>query len=463
MNGKEMAIKPLIQPDWKQSVAKDTSSIAYKGYIVFAVTLGVFMIWALFFPIAGAVVSEGKVLPYGQNKLLQHPTGGVIEKIVARDGSILEKGELVATIQPETAVADLSQLSASRDLLMAQKSRLMASKSGGSQFGISFLTTNSTSPLRGSIGSSASGKKLRPAHDGIYSEQESQFKAGKQKFESELSALKNQLYGLLNEAYGVQEQTEKNEMRLQSINLQIEKMKPLANSGYIAKTRLWDVESTQLEIESLLASLSARYGSLNSNAEEVKDQIRAFEATKNQNDSIELTAVLSELSSIEERMAAAQKQVDYSEIRAPVSGVLTNLSVNTVGGYLQAGVTIAEIVPEDQPLEIEAHIMTSDIGSVSIGQAAKITITAFNARLVDQLEGEVTYISADSVIDENTGESYFVARLSIQSDNTAQQEILKGVKAGMYAQVFIQTTSRSFMSYVITPITDSLRRAFNEN
>ena len=463
MNGKEMAIKPLIQPDWKQSVAKDTSSIAYKGYIVFAVTLGVFMIWALFFPIAGAVVSEGKVLPYGQNKLLQHPTGGVIEKIVARDGSILEKGELVATIQPETAVADLSQLSASRDLLMAQKSRLMASKSGGSQFGISFLTTNSTSPLRGSIGSSTSGKKLRPAHDGIYSEQESQFKAGKQKFESELSALKNQLYGLLNEAYGVQEQTEKNEMRLQSINQKIEKMKPLANSGYIAKTRLWDVESTQLEIESLLASLSARYGSLNSNAEEVKDQIRAFEATKNQNDSIELTAVLSELSSIEERMAAAQKQVDYSEIRAPVSGVLTNLSVNTVGGYLQAGVTIAEIVPEDQPLEIEAHIMTSDIGSVSIGQAAKITITAFNARLVDQLEGEVTYISADSVIDENTGEPYFVARLSIQSDNTAQQEILKGVKAGMYAQVFIQTKSRSFMSYVITPITDSFRRAFNEN
>lgn len=453
------------QTDWKQSVVKDTSSIARKGYTICAATLGIFILWALFFPIAGAVVTEGKVKSFGQNKLLQHPTGGVIKQIFARDGSILKKGELVLSIQPEAAVADLTQLSVSRDLLLAQKSRLMASKSGGSGFGISFLSTGSVSDLRGSVGSDGSRKKIKPklASDDIYIEQEAQFKAGKRKFDSELSALRNQLFGLSSEAIGVQEQIYKNEEQLQSINQQVNKMRPLANSGYIAKTRLWDVETRQRDVESLLASLSARHVSLNSNIDEVQNKVRAFEATKKQDESIELTEVLSQLASIEERMAAAQKQVDYSKITAPASGVLTNLSVNTVGGYLQAGAIIAEIVPEDQPLEIEARIMPTDIGSLSIGQPAKITITAFNARLIDQLDGDVTYVSADSMLDENTGEPYFTARLSIVSGDAELQDTLKQVKAGMYAQVFIQTESRSFMSYVLTPMTDSFRKAFNES
>lgn len=455
MTDAQLPMRPKEAGTWKDQVAKDTSTITKRGYRAVGLSMGVFFLWAMAFPISGAVIANGKVISAGQNKLLQHPRGGVVQEIHAQDGSFLNKGDLVAVIEPASAIAELAQLASQRDLLLAKQSRLMATKSGEPNFIALKPTILSISELRGttSLQGTPADQNL------VFGEQELEFKAASQRHESELSALQNQLSTLRSEFEGVTRQIRQSKSRVSLLDLQYESMAPLAQKGYVAKVKLWDLSANRLDASSRLAALESSSDSLVSKMEEVKDRMQTLLSTRVQENSRELTEVLSELASIEERISAARKAVEYSEIRASVAGTLTNLSVHTIGGVVEAGATIAEVVPSSEPLQIEAKIAPNDINSVSLGQSADVVITALNQRLYDPISGKVGYVSADSQLDANTGEPFFTARLTVIPTDRVRDKL----QTGMYAQVFIETESRTFMSYMMTPVTDSFRKAFREN
>ena len=458
MNIKSSANAIVEKPSWKDGVAKDTNGISRKGYIAVAITLGVFIAWAVLFPLSSAVVAVGAVIAAGQNKLLQHPTGGVVRQIAVNDGAVLKKGDLVAIIEPAPAKAELAALIAQRDLLLAKKSRLLSSKSNAKEYETLRPTTISMLDLRGAA-SFLPTQSIPTQNSGlIYVEQKAEFDAGKKRFESELSALKNQQITLNGEFEAVSRQIKRNKSRLALLNKQHKKIAPLAKAGYVAKSRIWEIEANQLDISSRIAALEGNFDGLASRMEEVSDKMATLVASRDQENSRELTQILTDLASIEERVGVARKMVAYSEIRAPVAGTLTNLTVHTIGGVVEAGAQIAQIVPSSQPLLIEARITPADVNSISIDQSADIVISAFNPRLQDPIEGKVIYVSADAQLDQNTGENFFITRIKL----APKAHIATLLKTGMSAQVFLQTESRSFASYVMRPMTDSFRKAFRE-
>lgn len=440
---------------WQENVPSDTKELARFGYIFLFLTFGVFFIWANFAPISGAVATSGKVAVEGQNQLIQHPFGGVVKQIYAQEGQLLQKGDVLALIEPESSLATLKELKARRDYLIASKSRLVSIKGDDGDY-IGLSKEINLGELRGV----SSPKRLElEASSLIYDEQYAVLTAGKTKFESELSALHNRLNSLESQQTSVANQIEQNESLVVTLNKRYKKLSALVANGDIAESQVWQTQTQKLEITSRVSALVGEFNSLGSQIREGEDKLRTLSASRQQENSLELTDVFVELESIEERISAAENALSYSELKAPETGVVTNLLVNTVGGVVRAGVTIAEIVPQNENLLIETRITPEDIKSVAVGSSADVTITAFNARIIDPFEGTVSYVSADSQVDENTGEPYFLARIVLDKG----QERPADIKPGMYAQVFIGTEARTFMSYVMRPITDSFKKAFLES
>lgn len=437
--------------DWKKSVARDTGGLARGGYIAFAVALGIFVLWAAAFPLSSAVVAQGELVATGQNKLLQHRTGGVVRSIAVRNGDQLAEDDLVIAIEPIEAAAELKRLRAAQNLLLAKRARLEAESPSDKLAG----NLAGSNGLRGAIVPvSASGREVNR----IFAEQETEMIAREAQFQSEISALRNQLENLQSERTGIASRVG-NQVRLSELLAdQEQRMIPLAEAGYIAKVKLWEVQSRKLETDSRLADLEARLGSLSAREAEISDRIATLDSGKSADDAKELSSVLAELAAISGELEAAEEAVSDTEIRAPVAGRLTNLTANTVGGVIRPGETIGEIVPVSEPYHVEARIAPADIGAVNPGQDAQIIITALNRRLDDPLSAQVSYIAADSVTDENTGEIFFPVHLVFNGST----DNLPALQSGMIAETYIEVEGRTFFAYALEPLSDSFRRAFRE-
>ena len=164
---------------------------------------------------------------------------------------------------------------------------------------------------------------------------------------------------------------------------------------------------------------------------------------------------------LEQRGVAARDIIERIELRAPTSGIIHQLSAHTLGGVIRAGDAIMEVVPDSDDLQIEARLQPNDIDQVRVGQKAFIRFSAFNQRVTPQLVGLVSYVSPDISHDQQSNASYFTVRMTLADD---ERRLLGGLQlvSGMPAEVFMQTGSRTMLSYLLKPITDQLNRAFVE-
>ncbi len=440
--------------DWKDQVLTDTKPMVRMGTIALASTFGLFLLWALFVPLSGAVVASGKVISKSNSMPIQHPSGGVVKQILAKDGDVLEKGDLIAIVQPENAAAALADLRAQKELLIASRDRLRSSSHSVSEDRGSVFLSNIGS-LRGlTVSNSVSVK----SNNQIANEQNALLEATRQKRSGELSALNNQLYVLESEKVALAGQIEQNTKMYEILAEQFNGMSKLLKAGHIAQSAVWEIQSRQLELSARLLSMRGNYNSLGGQIDEVQNKIAALNASYEQKNASELSDILVQLESIEEKLIAAQKALSYAELTAPEAGILTNFEINTIGSVVTAGQTIAEVVPQIGPYLVEVPIAPEDVEAVKVGSRSDAIITAFNARLIDPISGIVDYVSADSKIDETTGQAFFTARIKLLSDNPD----LVNIKTGMYAETYIKTVDRTFMSYLLQPLSDSFKKAFNE-
>jgi HlyD family secretion protein len=162
-----------------------------------------------------------------------------------------------------------------------------------------------------------------------------------------------------------------------------------------------------------------------------------------------------------ERRIAAQDLLNRIELRAPTSGVVHELAVHTIGGVIKAGEVIMEIVPDADDLQIEAKLPPKDIDQVHVGQKTFVRLSAFNQRTTPQVSGLVSYVSADLTHDRQTDAGYYTVKITLPNEERHRLGTLQLV-SGMPAEVFLQTASRTMMSYLLKPITDQLQRAFSE-
>jgi len=417
--------------------------------------LALFFAWATLFPISSAVVAGGKIVSSGQNKIVQHPIGGVVSDILVSEGERVKAGDLLVLLDKSAAQAELSTLLARHSLLNAQKSRYQSEQAGEN------VEADDQGDTLGSSSEDSSIAATSGNDDLLLNEQRREFQAGRNRLTAQADAIDFQIETLKDQKSGLQARIAGGKKLLEINSIEIGKVKPLVRDGLLAKSRLWDLEKVRLEQLTNIQNFESEIDAADQRISEAKANLAQLVQSDREQNSEEYTRVLAELAEIKDSIVASRRNLKLTELRAPVTGTIVKLSTFTKGGVVRSADEIAEIVPDDARLEVEFRVRLDKITSVTVDQKARIRITAFNARTYDQIEGKVTFVSADSFIDDATGEPYFLAR-AVMMDNPEKNTGLKEVSAGMSTEVYVLSEPRVFGTYLVQPIVDSFNKAFRE-
>jgi membrane fusion protein, type I secretion system len=402
--------------------------------------------WLVFVPLAGAVVVPGNLVVQSNVKQIQHPTGGVVAEIKVQNGTRVNAGDLLVRLDATQAQASLQVLTKQLDEIRARMSRLVAERDGFAeiQFPAELSARSGNDDIKGVMDSEVSLFKAR---------------AGARQSQKDL--LQSQIGQLTQQISGLESQVDSKAKQTDLIKGELTGVQDLYDKRLVPLTRLTTLQRDAAQIDGERGQLTSSIAETKSKIDSSQlsivriDQDFRAEVVKDLNEAQAKEAELSEHS------IAARDQLDRIEIHSPTSGVINQLSIHTIGGVIKAGETIMEIVPDSDDLQIEARVQPNDIDHVKTGQQAFVRFSAFNARTTPQLKGTVSYVSADTGHDAETHSAFFTVRVVLPEE---ERRKLNGQQlvAGMPAEVFMQTGSRTMLSYLFEPIMDQLRRAFVE-
>jgi HlyD family secretion protein len=295
----------------------------------------------------------------------------------------------------------------------------------------------------------------------LLASEEALFKARANARRSQIDLLQSRISQLGEEIAGLDAQVDSKSKQLELIAGELSGVQDLYDKRLVPLTRLTSLQRESARIEGERGQLMSAIAETKSKIGEAQLQIVRIDQDFRTDVVKELGETQGKEAELVERGVAAKDLLDRIEIRAPTSGVIHQLSAHTIGGVIRAGDAIMEIVPDSDDLQIEARLQPTDIDQVRVGQKAFVRFSAFNQRTTPQLNGVVSYVSADTSHDQQTNASYFTVRLTLAEDERHRLAGLQLV-SGMPAEVFMQTGSRTMMSYLLKPITDQLQRAFVE-
>ena len=397
-------------------------------------------------PLSGAVVVPGNLVVQSNVKTIQHPTGGVVSQIPVRNGMRVTAGDLLLRLDATQAQASLQVVSKQLDEVRAKISRLVAERDG---------------LPRPAIPAEMSARLDDANVKNLLASEASLFRARVTARDSQKELLQSKVSQLGQEIEGLEAQVGSKAKQLDLITGELTGVQELFDKRLVPLARL-----TTLQRES--ARIEGERGQLISTIAETKAKIGEAQLQIVRLDQDVRTEVVKDLgeaqgkeAELSERGVSARDVLDRIEMRAPTSGVIHQLAAHTIGGVIRAGDTIMEVVPDSDDLQIEAKLQPNDIDQVRKGQQAYVRFSAFNQRVTPQLIGEVSYVSPDTTRDTQTNMSYFTVRITLSEEERRRLAGLQ-LSSGMPAEVFMQTGSRTMLSYLSKPIMDQFQRAFVE-
>jgi len=447
------------QEDWRESVPTKLKDVTRFGRNVVGGFMVIFFFWSILFPLSSGVVASGTVISAGQNKAIQHPIGGIVEKLHVRDGQKVVAGQSVITLDPVVDQSEQRRLQARFLMVQALASRLKAQ----------LLTReNVVFPVDFYVGSEIQLRGVpnfkQPRSEYIaelISDQRFEFDAARDRHTKEVATIEAQISTLLKEEQGLSATVKSQKEQLAIISGQVKRLAPLEKSGFIAKNRIEELRRSRSELSGQVSTSSASFAGIKHRVFELKNRRDQVIAEERETVSKELNTVRTQILELANQVEAAKRIVEQRDIKAPVSGVIAKLTAHTEGGVVRPGELIAEIVPSGSELMIETQVKPNDIDFVKPGQYAEIRISAFDGDLFDPIPATVEYVAADSKLNERTEERFFTVRLKLMVDDATHSR-MSDLKVGMQGEAFIQSESRVFLSYLMQPVMDSFRRAFRE-
>ena len=425
---------------------EDLESPKRIGKIITLVVFGIFGLWGSLYPIDGAIHAGGQIVVETYRKPIQHLEGGIVKEVLVSDGTVVTEGQPLIIMDNTQSLAQLEILRVQELATLALEARLIAERD--QLDAVQYPTTLTTS-----TNSSAAIEM---------SAQTQIFNARKTFLRGETEVLQQRVEQLTTRVEGLEAlKTSKLEL-VESYGAEIGDFKALLAEGFADKLRLRELERNYSALSGEIADLTANIASTQMQAGEARLQILQL---RNQG-LTEIVNALSEaqtrMQDIHERIVALEDIVRRTEIRSPASGVINNLQVHSPASVIPPGAIVAEIVPQNDNLVVDARVSLIDIDRVFIGQSASIRMSALNARRVPALDGKVVTVSADAVTDRAANTSYYLARLQLDP-GSFDKLYGEPLVPGMPAEVFISTGSRTFFQYLLKPLTDSMARAFRED
>jgi HlyD family secretion protein len=402
--------------------------------------------WMTLVPLSGAVVVPGNLVVQSNVKTIQHPTGGVVAQIPVHNGMRVNAGDLLLRLDSTQAQASLQVVSKQLDEVRAKGARLVAERDG--------LPRPAIPPEMSARLEDNSVKTLLASEASL-------FRARVTARESQRELLKSKVSQLGDEIVGLEAQVASKAKQLDLITGELTGVQELFDKRLVPIARLTALQRESARIEGERGQLISTIAETKSKIDEAKLQMVRLDQDVRTEVVKELGEAQGKEAELSERSIAARDILERIEMRAPTSGVIDKLTAHTIGGVIRAGDAVMEVVPDSDDLQIEARLQPNDIDQVRKGQQAFVRFSAFNQRVTPQLIGQVSYVSADTARDQQTGAFYFTVRIMLPEE---ERRLLAGLQlvSGMPAEVFMQTGSRTMLSYLFKPILDQVERAFVE-
>ncbi|MEY4768759.1 MAG: hypothetical protein RL637_1398 [Pseudomonadota bacterium] len=427
----------------------DDRPIRYIGFGILAISVGIFGGWAYTAPIDSSASAPGTVVVKSHKKTVQHLDGGIVGKLLAKDGDIVKEGQPLLILDDTQAKAQQEITRGQFVGLTAQVARLHAERDHLAA--VLFPTT--LNQLNDSRIEEAKRSEMHL------------FTSRRHAYEGEILVLKQRVEEISSKIRGMEGQIRSKRELIASYADEIADLKDLVAQGFADKQRLRDLQRSYALNQGEIAQLTAEIASSQMQQGETRLQILQVEQRFQEEVANKLSEGETQLYDITERLTATQDKLDHMVIKAPVSGRVLGLSVHTEGGVITPGKPILDIVPQDAELIVDSRVSPIDIDRVRIGLTAEIRFSAFKQAKTPVMYGKVTHISADSLVDERTGVPYYQARVEVTPESLKKlhDEAHFELVPGMPAEVLIKTGERTLYEYLTQPITNAIAHALIED
>lgn len=437
---------PLDKQALAEQLAASSTTVVRRLTIACLAALALILGWAIFVPIASGAVAPGELIVENMRKTLQHPDGGIVRAILVREGSKVRKGDLLVRLDDNDARLNVDVLQSQADSLRAEQAARQAELTGAGSvvFPEDLLARASDPDVRSALEA-----------------QRAAFEARRSNVVGRKSQLGERVVQFGQEIQGTRAQSASSSEQAALLEGEINEVQSLFDRGLATKARLLALKRALAQTRGDGLALDSQAAKLRAQTTEARIESMQVEREANQEAANALREVQGELVQVLEKLSAARRVLERTEIRAPVSGSVVGLQLTTLGGVVRAGDPLMDIVPMGDRLVVRARIPPMHADDVRTGQRAFVRFDAVGVRNTPTIEGTVKKLSADALTDARSGTPYFEAIIAI-SDKEAAALPREWLKPGLPAEVLMKTGERTALAYLLAPITRATFHAMRE-
>ncbi len=398
------------------------------------------LVWANFAVLEEVTTGEGKAIPSSKIQVIQNLEGGIVSEIFVREGQIVEQGAVLLRLDDTRYLSNRGEAEADRLALVARVERLSAEAEGR--------------PI------SMPEEILRLAPQ-LAEDELSVYQSRQNRLQSEQRTLSEQLRQKTQELAEFRAKSQQYRSSVGLLQQELNMSQPLVAAGAIAKVEILRLRRSLVEVRGSLNATNLAIPRAESAMDEIKSKIEESELSFRSDAFKELNEIRTELQKITASSVAIDDRVSRTTVVSPVRGIINQLKVNTIGGVVQPGSDMLEIVPLDDSLLIEAKVRPQDVAFLHPGQKAMVKFTAYDYTIYGGLKANLELISADTITDKE-GNSFYLIQVRTEKSHLGSDKHPLLIIPGMVASVDIITGEKSVLDYLLKPVLKARSEAMRE-
>lgn len=437
-------------PDTASMIETDSSRTIRNGGLVMLLGLGVFVAWAATAPLDEGVPADGQVSLEMKSSVIQHQTGGVVEKLQVKEGQFVQQGQVLMTLDVATTKARYEEVRQHYLGLRSYENRLLSEQSGQAtiQFHQDLLGAGQDTGIQSKM-----------------ADQQHLLRARRHLLGADIAQMDEAIRAEQVAMQGSQQLVQHKRAELQLVQQQMQDMREAVDEGYVPKVQYAELQQRAAQLNGDIAQASAAVGRSSQLILEYQSKITARRQSEHKDVDEQLAKVRLEVDAEAEKFNALKSELQRTEIKAPVDGQVIGLQVHSAGAVIQPGQRLLHIVPVSGHLLLDAKIPPHLIDRIAVGQSADVRFSAFAHTPQLLVEGKVVSVSTDVIADPaarlDSLRYYYLARIEV-TPGGMQALGARVMKPGMPTQVVIKTGERTFLTYWLHPLTQRFSASLKE-
>jgi len=426
--------------------AHEWRKFALSGYALIFLTFGVMGLWAAIAKVDKAVVASGNVSVETNKKTIQHLEGGIVKEILVKEGQRVNKDQVLIKLESTQAQANSDILTNQVMSSLGLEARLIAERDGKNDIVWPPEFNN---------------YKSNPFLEKLVEDQEAQFHERRETINGQISILESKTKQIQKEIEGITIEKKATEKQLGFINEEMDALQKLLKRQLVPKNRVLAMERDRTRLEGVIGKTIAETAKAETSVNEMGIQIAQIKQKFAEDIATNLLDVRNKLGDFRQKNIVASDVLKRIDVVARRAGTIQNLKVFATGQVVRPGEPLMDIVPDDEKLIIQAMFQPQDIDVVHEGQKAEIRFPAFHSRTLPTMEGTIETLSHDRMMDEASKQPYYLGTIAI-SKADIPDDYRARLRPGMPAEIIVAAGERTVLSYLVSPLSSSIRKTFIE-